>query len=115
MLLVLPCWVRPGHLAEKSMSKKRPFPAGESLLIYPPFADPTWPYVSLPALKGYLCQRGISVQIRDWNVEAISFLTEASTIARWRQYLTARFQELNDRDRLPQPPGPEVVSMIQKF
>ena len=88
---------------ESSMYSDRPLSGGESLLIYPPFADPTWPYVSLPALKGYLCQRGISVQIRDWNVEAISFLTEASTIARWRQYLTARFQELNDRDRLSQP------------
>ncbi|MDP3696385.1 MAG: hypothetical protein Q8R42_09745, partial [Desulfocapsaceae bacterium] len=75
-------------------------PAGESLLIYPPFADPTWPYVSLPTLKGYLGRRGIQVQVRDFNVEAISFLTEASTIARWRQQLTARFQELNSRESL---------------
>ena len=82
------------------MSTNPSSPAGESLLIYPPFADPTWPYVSLPTLKGYLGRRGISVQVRDWNVEAVSFLTEASTIARWRQHLAARFEELNSRDSL---------------
>jgi hypothetical protein len=80
------------------MSTNRP--AGESLLIYPPFADPTWPYVSLSTLKGYLGRCGIQVQVRDFNVEAFSYLTEASTIARWRQQLTARFQELNGRDSL---------------
>ncbi len=100
----LPCWARQLLLSkrsvEESMSANRSLPAGESLLIYPPFADPTWPYVSLPTLKGYLGRRGISVQVRDWNVEAISFLTKASTIARWRQHLAARFQELNDRDSL---------------
>ena len=97
-----PCWarVRPhsSRQVKESMSTNRP--AGESLLIYPPFADPTWPYVSLPTLKGYLGRRGIEVQVRDLNVEAISFLTEASTIARWRQQLTARFQELNGRETL---------------
>jgi hypothetical protein len=82
------------------MSNNRPHPAGESLLIYPPFADPTWPYVSLPTLKGYLGRRGIQVTVRDLNVEAFSFLTSEPTIAGWRQHLAARFQVLNGRERL---------------
>jgi len=82
------------------MSNHGAFPVGECLLIYPPFADPTWPYVSLPTLKGYLGRRGIEVTVRDWNVEAFSFLTAASTIGEWRQQLAVRFAELNGRDSL---------------
>src|SRR5665648_37220 len=82
------------------MSNKCSFAAGESLLIYPPFADPTWPYVSLPTLKGYLGRRGIRAAVRDLNVEAFSFLTEESTIDEWRQHLSARFQDLNGRESL---------------
>ncbi len=85
------------------MSNKCSFAAGESLLIYPPFADPTWPYVSLPTLKGYLGRRGIRAAVRDLNVEAFSFLTEESTIDGWRQHLSARFQALNGRERLTLP------------
>ncbi|MFH2124137.1 MAG: radical SAM protein [Pseudomonadota bacterium] len=82
------------------MSKKSLGAAGRSLLIYPPFADPTWPYVSLPTLKGYLGRRGIQVTVRDLNVEAFSELTAASTIDEWQQQLLARFQALNGLDSL---------------
>lgn len=93
---------RPESYQKEIMRTNRPFPAGGSLLIYPPFADPTWPYVSLPTLKGYLARREIPVTVRDLNVEAFSYLTAAATIDEWRQRLAARFQELNDRDSLPQ-------------
>ncbi|MBU4393911.1 MAG: radical SAM protein, partial [Proteobacteria bacterium] len=82
------------------MSKKSLFPTGGSLLIYPPFADPTWPYVSLPTLKAYLGRRGILVTVRDLNVEAFSVLTAKSTIDEWQQQLSARFQALNSQDSL---------------
>jgi len=82
------------------MSNNHSLTAGKSLLIYPPFADPTWPYVSLPTLKGYLGRRGIQVAVRDLNVEAFSFLTAEPTIDGWRQHLGARFQALNGRERL---------------
>ncbi|MBU0663501.1 MAG: radical SAM protein [Proteobacteria bacterium] len=70
------------------------------MLIYPPFADPTWPYVSLPTLKGYLGRRGIPVTVRDLNVEAFSVLTAESTTDEWQQRLSARFQVLNGRESL---------------
>lgn len=75
-------------------------PAGGSLLIYPPFADPTWPYVSLPTLKGYLGQHGLAVTVLDWNVEAFSYLTKATTINEWCRQLAARFQLLNAQHSL---------------
>lgn len=71
-----------------------------SYLIYPPFADPTWAYVGLPTLKGYLRQRGISVQLFDYNIECLYFLLASKTMADWRHKLSARFQELNSRKRL---------------
>jgi len=82
------------------MSKKSLFPIGGSLLIYPPFADPTWPYVSLPTLKAYLGRRGILVTVRDLNIEAFSVLTAKSTIDEWQRQLSVRFQALNGRDSL---------------
>jgi hypothetical protein len=39
-------------------------------LIYPPAADPTAPYLSVPALTGYLCSNGVEVLPIDANIEA---------------------------------------------
>ncbi|MCK9293557.1 MAG: radical SAM protein [Desulfobulbaceae bacterium] len=77
-----------------------PAPGSESLLLFPPFADPTWPYVALPALKGYLRQRGIETVVRDLNIEGLDFLLDPGTIAGWRQRLTDRFHALNNQRRL---------------
>ncbi|MBI5558065.1 MAG: radical SAM protein [Deltaproteobacteria bacterium] len=71
-----------------------------SFLIFPPFADPTWAYVGLPALKGYLRTRGISVALRDYNIEGLYFLLAGKTMEEWRQRLTERFQALNSQPGL---------------
>ena len=73
---------------------------GQPLLLFPPFADPTWPYVALPTLKGYLRRRGIEVVVRDLNIEGLDFLQDPGTMAGWRQRLTDRFRQLNNRRRL---------------
>jgi hypothetical protein len=73
---------------------------GRPLLLFPPFADPTWPYVALPTLKAYLEQRGIAVTVRDLNIEGLDFLLDPSTLAGWRTLLADRFQRLNGRRRL---------------
>lgn len=78
----------------------RPDPANGSFLLFPPFADPTWPYVALPTLKGYLAERGIGVSLRDYNIEGLHFLLAAETMAGWRQKLTTRLQSLNRRKEL---------------
>lgn len=69
-------------------------------LIFPPFADPTWPYVSLPALKGYLGQHDINIGLRDYNIEGLHFLLESTTMQGWQQKLTERFHDLNHRSKL---------------
>lgn len=71
-----------------------------SFLLFPPFADPTWAYVGLPTLKGYLGTRGINVSIRDYNIEGLSFLLASQTTAGWRKKLTARLHALTKRQRL---------------
>ena len=37
----------------------------EALLLHPPFADPTQPYLSLPTLKGALRSRGLDARVVD--------------------------------------------------
>jgi hypothetical protein len=71
-----------------------------SFLIFPPFADPTWAYVGLPSLKGYLGQRGIGVSLRDYNIDGLHYLLAPETMAGWRPRLTARLQSLNRRKKL---------------
>ena len=73
---------------------------GKPLLLFPPFADPTWPYVALPTLKAYLGLRGITVTVRDFNIEGLDYLLDAGTVAEWRQRLADRFHALNNRRRL---------------
>ncbi|HIJ79485.1 MAG: radical SAM protein [Desulfobulbaceae bacterium] len=75
-------------------------PANASFLIYPPFADPTWAYVGLPTLKGYLGRRGIEVSLRDYNIEGLHYLLAETTMEGWRQRITARLAELNRRKKL---------------
>ncbi|MBU0479709.1 MAG: radical SAM protein [Proteobacteria bacterium] len=74
--------------------------ADNSYLIFPPFADPTWAYVGLPTLKGYLRRRGLRVLLKDYNIEALSFLLAGETMDNWHHELSSRFQELNRRKHL---------------
>jgi len=76
-------------------------PNNSAELIFPPFADPTWPYISLPTLKGYLKKRRISATVRDFNVEGLYYLTEDETIEEMQGRLHKRFTDLNQHDKLP--------------
>lgn len=82
------------------MTKIEQLQGHDAFLIYPPFADPTWAYVSLPTLKGYLAQRRIGVTVQDYNVEAWQFLLAPENTKAWQDRLNLRFAELNDRKRL---------------
>ena len=53
----------------------------QRLLLHPPFADPTQPYLSLPTLKGWLRARGLDATVVDLNVEAAHWLFEPETLA----------------------------------
>lgn len=70
------------------------------LLIHPPFADPTQPYVSLPTLKGYLRPRGIQVDLLDLNVEAAHFLLAPDSLRSLAQRVERLYRDLNGRRML---------------
>ncbi len=59
------------------------------LLLHPPFADPTQPYLSLPTLKAALRERGLDARVVDLNVEAAHWLFERETL----ESLAARVSE----------------------
>ncbi len=70
------------------------------LLIHPPFADPTQPYLSLPTLKGWLRARGLDARVVDLNLEATHWLFDRETLADLGRRIGARFSFLNTRGAL---------------
>ena len=62
----------------------------QRLIIHPPFADPTQPYLSLPTLKGHLRAKGLDATVFDANIEAARWLlakgqlTRSLTRGSWR-------------------------------
>jgi len=67
----------------------------ERLLIHPPFADPTQPYLSLPTLKGYLRARGLDARVMDLNVEAAHWLFAHENLVHVGRRVGSRFIDLN--------------------
>src|SRR3989339_13959 len=80
------------------------------LLIYPPFADPTWPYVSLPTIKGYLQSKKINISIQDFNAEMLTYLTSKKTILEWKGTLQKRARQLNKKQT-----SKTKISMFEKL
>jgi len=72
----------------------------ERLLIHPPFADPTQPYLSLPVLKGYLRARKLDARVLDLNVEAAHWLFTRENVEELARKLGLRFLKLNHSDEL---------------
>lgn len=71
-----------------------------NLLIYPPFVDPTQPYLALPMLKGYLKTRQLDAHILDLNVEAAHYILDRSYILSLVEQLGQRFATLNQQKSL---------------
>ncbi|MBU1411904.1 radical SAM protein [Myxococcota bacterium] len=81
-------------------------------LIFPPFADPTWPYVSLPTLKGYLAARGIPSTVLDLNAGCVDFLAAPETAARLRTTVLSRFSRLDARRQLTRAEQMEYLRLL---
>src|SRR5262245_48557432 len=75
-----------------------------TLLVYPPQAHPTQPFLCLPALTAYLRANGFpDTHQRDLNLEAHEYFLRRERLARSRDRVRAAFAEL-PRDRpLPLP------------
>jgi radical SAM superfamily enzyme YgiQ (UPF0313 family) len=75
-----------------------------TLLVYPPQAHPTQPFLCLPALTAYLRENGFpDTHQRDLNLEAHEYFLRRDRLARSRDRVRSAFAEL-PRDRpLPLP------------
>lgn len=82
-------------------------------LIYPPFADPTQPYLSLPYLKGYLKERGKDATVVDLNCGAAHFLLGSGHIRRCVKEISSRFFELNGKKRLSPFETAEYIALAE--
>lgn len=69
-------------------------------LIYPPTADPTAPYLSVPALTGYLRARGIEVFPIDANIEAYEWILAPSRLERIQARIDERLRHLERKHSL---------------
>lgn len=72
----------------------------ERLLLHPPFADPTQPYLSLPTLKGYLRARGLDARVIDLNLEATHWLLSHESLEGVGRRIGSRFVDLNRQGAL---------------
>lgn len=82
-------------------------------LLYPPFADPTQPYVSLPTLKGFLRSHGLDATVIDLNVEAAHALLSPRRVLEQAEALAERFSVLNRRPALDGPQQMEYLALAQ--
>jgi hypothetical protein len=72
-------------------------------LIYPPTCDPTAPYLSVPALTGFLRAHGVEVLPIDANLEGWEHLLTAPRLAEIGARLEHRLRRLERRPRLRHP------------
>ncbi len=85
----------------------------EALLIHPPFADPTQPYLSLPTLKGWLRARGLDARVLDLNVEAAHWLFSPEELDNVGRRIGARFVDLNRTQSLSLDQQREYKALVE--
>lgn len=72
----------------------------KTALIYPPSADPTAPYLSVPMLTGFLRSKGLDVLPIDANIEAYDQLLRKSTLLAMTQKADSRLAKLEKKASL---------------
>ncbi len=82
-------------------------------LLYPPFADPTQPYLSLPYLKGSLRARSLDATVVDLNVAAARHLLGATAVRDNAERLAERFGRLDGRQRLTRLEQMEYLALAE--
>lgn len=85
------------------------------LLIYPPFAMPDKPYISVPVLAAYLRSKGIEVEALDGNIEFFRRYVSPGRMERSRSFAAERLMELNGRRELDQAGVAEYRTLVRAF
>ena len=66
-------------------------------LIYPPTADPTAPYLSVPALTGFLRSKGVDVLPIDANIECYDLLLRSKSLRQIARQIERRLARLRKK------------------
>ncbi len=82
-------------------------------LLYPPFADPTQPYLALPYLKGALRSRGADATVVDLNAAAAHHLLGSAAVRDTVERLGERFGRLDGRKRLTRLERMEYLALAE--
>lgn len=77
-------------------------PTIKSFLVFPPGWTPFGPYLALPALKGYLEERGIVTEISDQNVAFFDYLLAPKFLSKAYQIAESRLEQLETMNPLPE-------------
>ena len=80
-------------------------------LIYPPFADPTQPYLALPYLKAALNKKGLDARVLDLNVAAAHYLIDPDAMKAYAETIALRFETLNGKKKLSPLEALEYVDL----
>lgn len=83
-----------------------------TLLLYPPFAMPDKPYISIPTLAAYLKSKGHAVDALDVNLEFFRLFLSPPSLRECRIYAEKRFWALNEKEALAVP---EMVEYLRLF
>jgi len=67
----------------------------KTLLLFPPQGDPFQPYLSLPALAGFLRESGREVELRDLNIECHHYYTTPGRLSRAYSSVRDSLEELD--------------------
>ena len=82
-------------------------------LIYPPTADPTAPYLSVPILTGYLRSKGMDVLPIDANVEGYDFLLKPEQLRKLSAQVDRRLARLKKEPHLNHGLQLECVALAE--
>ena len=81
------------------------------LLVFPPFAMPNKPYLSLPALAAYLKANGIQTAAFDANLHVLQRLTDPGFLEKRAKELAGRLMELDARTELSHAQKVEYLNL----
>ena len=85
----------------------------EHLLLHPPLADPTQPYLSLPTLKAALRAKGLDARVVDLNLEAAHWLFQPETLRGVARQIGSRFVDMNRSQALDFHGAREFRQLVQ--
>ena len=83
------------------------------VLIFPPLADPTQPYASLPTLTAFLRSLGWEVSQMDVNIEFTRYMLTGKSLALALSRIEKRLRRLDGKKELADEEAREYVLLAK--